>query len=272
MSLLESCRECPKVPAGDVVWKPSTASGGNSKAGLRPGTSRNDQITDSQQIPMNAPPRVLISAGPTHEPIDAVRYLGNRSSGRLGISLADAAIAHGCQTTLLLGPTSQVPSEDSGLTIHRFQSCADLESLLMETWPAHDLLFMAAAVADYRPVKTFEEGKLRRTPGSLSLELESTPDLLAGLARHSRPEQVRVGWALEPREALIKSARAKLERKQLDAIIANPLETLDARDIEPTLILADGSTHSPPGGRLSKADFADWLLKLSLEIPPRERS
>ena len=78
---------------------------------------------------MNTPPRVLISAGPTHEPIDAVRYLGNRSSGRLGLCLADAAVAVGCRTTLLLGPGTLSPTEDSSLTVKRFQSCADLEGL-----------------------------------------------------------------------------------------------------------------------------------------------
>ena len=218
---------------------------------------------------MNAPPRVLISAGPTHEPIDAVRYLGNRSSGRLGVCLAETAVAMGCTTTLLLGPSSQAPAKHSALTIHRFQSCADLETLLKETWPAQDLLFMAAAVADYRPVHTNEHGKLRRTPGTVSLELEPTPDLLAELAGQSRPDQLRIGWALEPREELMDSARAKLARKQLDAIIANPLNTVDSKEIEPTLILADGSIHTPPTKCLSKTDFAGWLLKLTLGMRAR---
>ena len=215
---------------------------------------------------MHTPPRVLISAGPTHEPIDAVRYLGNRSSGRLGLSLAEAALAHGCPTTLLLGPTARTPPEHSKLTLLRFQSCADLESRLMETWPSHDVLFMAAAVADYRPTTTDQGGKLRRTSAPLSLELEATPDLLAGLAEHTRPGQIRIGWALEPRAQLLSSARAKLERKKLDAIVANPLETLDSSEIEATLIRADGSIDPPPSERLSKAEFADWLLKATLQM------
>ena len=116
--------------------------------------------------------------------------------------------------------------------------------------PAGALL--AAAVADYRPVTTDEQGKLRRTARRFTLELEATPDLLAGLADHSRPDQCRIGWALEPRTELLTSAQAKLKRKQLDAIIANPLETLDSNEIEPTLILADGSTRTPPSKRLPK--------------------
>lgn len=221
---------------------------------------------------MNTPPRVLISAGPTHEPIDAVRYLGNRSSGRLGVCLADAAVAIGCPTTLLLGPTTLAPSEDSTLTVKRFQSCADLEGLLGETWPDHDLLFMAAAVADYRPVETCEGGKLRRTNGPRSLDLEPTPDLLAGLADSSRDDQVRIGWALEPRDQLMASARAKLTRKRLDAIVANPLETLESDRIEAILMRPDGTTLTPGPEPVSKTDFAAWLLETSLEMHADARS
>ncbi|MAJ45787.1 MAG: hypothetical protein CBC35_00490 [Planctomycetes bacterium TMED75] len=215
---------------------------------------------------MSDAPRVLISAGPTYEPIDAVRYLGNRSSGRLGSALATAAVAAGCQSTLLLGPTSYPAPKDSSISTQRFQSCADLQSLLEEHWPNHDLLLMAAAVADYRPCTVRTDEKLRRAAGRLSLELEATPDLLAELAARSRPDQTRIGWALEPRDRLVESARAKLERKQLDAIVANPLETLDSDEIEPMLVLADGSMHTPAPKRLAKSDFAAWLLVKSLEL------
>ena len=215
---------------------------------------------------MSDAPRLLISAGPTHEPIDAVRYLGNRSSGRLGCALATASVAAGCPTTLLLGPTACPAPEDSAITTHRFQSCADLQSLLAECWPKHDLLLMAAAVADYRPRTVRTDEKLRRTPGRMSLELEATPDLLAELAANSRSDQFRIGWALEPRERLIESARAKLERKQLDAIVANPLGTLDSDEIEPVLLLADGSMHRPSSKRLAKSDFAVWLVEKCLKL------
>ncbi|MEE2681839.1 MAG: phosphopantothenoylcysteine decarboxylase [Planctomycetota bacterium] len=221
---------------------------------------------------MNAPPRVLISAGPTHEPIDAVRYLGNRSSGRMGLSLADAAVAAGCPTTLLLGPTTRTPIDHSMLRVERFQSCADLERLLNDAWPDHELLFMAAAVADYRPVETCEGGKLRRRSGRRSLELEPTPDLLAGLAGCSRDDQLRIGWALEPRDELMSSARAKLDRKSLDAIIANPLETLESDRIEATLLGADGTTRTPDPPSVSKHEFAVWLLEQVLEMHAEARS
>ncbi|MEC9157262.1 MAG: phosphopantothenoylcysteine decarboxylase [Planctomycetota bacterium] len=212
---------------------------------------------------MSVAPRILITAGPTHEPIDEVRFLGNRSSGRLGISLARAAASRGCRTTLLLGPTALAP-DDSELAVLRFQSCADLQELLHQQWPGHDVLYMAAAVADYRPREVLRGGKLRRRPGELSLDLVATPDLLAELADHSRPDQLRIGWALEPREGLLESARTKLERKRLDAIVANPLETLDADGIEPLLVLPDGAVRTPGSGTLPKAEFAGWLLDTTL--------
>lgn len=218
---------------------------------------------------MSDAPRVLISAGPTHEPIDAVRYLGNRSSGRMGGALATAAVAAGCPTTLLLGPTTYPTPKDSNIATQRFQSCADLQSLLADCWPKNDLLLMAAAVADYRPRTVQPDEKLRRTAGRMSLELEATPDLLEELAASSRPDQIRIGWALEPRDQLMESARAKLKRKRLDAIVANPLETLDSDEIEAVLVLADGSMHSPSTKPLAKADFAAWLLARCLELCAR---
>ena len=124
-------------------------------------------------------PRLLITAGPTHEPIDAVRYLGNRSSGRLGIDLAETAANLGWITTLLLGPTHLSPASSS-LTLTRFRTTADLASLLNRTLPECEILIMAAAVADYTPAETNLAGKLRRSDiGGLTLKLKPTPDLLA---------------------------------------------------------------------------------------------
>jgi phosphopantothenoylcysteine decarboxylase/phosphopantothenate--cysteine ligase len=170
-------------------------------------------------------PRLLVTAGPTHEPIDAVRFLGNRSSGRMGWSLADAAARRGWTTTLLLGPTESPLPVCSQVRVRRFRTAAQLADLLDEEWPGHDVLIMAAAVADYRPARPADDGKLRRD-GPVVLELEPTPDLLAGLAARTRADQVTIGFALEPAERLDVSAREKLARKSLDAIVANPLETM----------------------------------------------
>ncbi len=203
--------------------------------------------------------RVLISAGPTHEPIDAVRYIANRSSGRTGLAFAAAAIRRRLPTTLLLGPTHLHPPQGSHLRTIRFQTTADLQDLLTARWPEHDLLIMAAAVADYRPAGPAETGKLHRGAGPLSLALEPTPDLLAGLSAITRPGQTRIGFALGPADGLLEGARKKLADKDLDAIIANPLETIGAEQITATLVLRDGKVLTPPAA-ITKDDFADWVF------------
>jgi phosphopantothenoylcysteine decarboxylase/phosphopantothenate--cysteine ligase len=215
--------------------------------------------------------RLLITAGPTHEPIDAVRFIGNRSSGRLGTALAEAAAkrAHpsaphqrAYDVTLLLGPATLTPS-DSRVRVRRFRTCEDLRALLAEEAGACDVLVMAAAVADYRPKidPAFQGGKFRRTGQKMTLELESTPDLIAEVSARRRPGQTLVGFALEPREELASSARAKLQRKGLDMVVGNPLQTMDSADIDATVFLPDGSEQRPPGA-LSKERFAEWFLDL----------
>jgi phosphopantothenoylcysteine decarboxylase/phosphopantothenate--cysteine ligase len=204
---------------------------------------------------------MLITAGPTHEPIDAVRYIANRSTGRMGIAIAEAAVGRGRQTTLLLGPTPLAPPEHSLLTTIRFRTTADLQALLAEHWPGHDVLIMAAAVADYRPAEPVgPSAKHQRRSGAWSLDLEPTPDLLGGLAAITRPEQVTIGFALEPAERLDTSSREKLAAKNLDAIVANPLETIASDRIRGTVLLRDGRTLKPPQPECDKREFAKWLL------------
>ncbi len=203
---------------------------------------------------------LLITAGPTHEPIDAVRYIANRSSGRLGIALADAAVARGLSVLLLLGPTHLTPADPRVQTL-RFQSAADLQRLLKRHFRKSRTLVMAAAVADYTPITppAARSGKLRRSASGLVLRLRPTPDLLAGVAAARRQEQTVVGFALEPASRLLRSAREKLRRKSLDAIVANELRTMDSPTISATLILADGTTQATPKS-MPKADFVRWLL------------
>lgn len=225
---------------------PSEPRRGSSRADAGPGATR-----------------LLITAGPTHEPIDDVRYLGNRSSGRLGIALADAAAARGLHVMLLLGPTHRTPS-DSRVQVERFQTTSELESLLDRQFARCDVLVMAAAVSDYRPVVdaatlALADGKLRRAPEGLTLRLEPTPDLLAECAGRRRAGQTVVGFALEPRARLLESARSKLARKRVDLIVANPKETMDAEGIEATVLGADGTERATPGV-IAKEAFAGWLL------------
>ncbi len=204
--------------------------------------------------------RLLITAGPTYEPIDAVRYIANRSSGRMGLELAHAGRAAGWSVTLLLGPGAAAPPD---IRTRRFDSAADLARLLDEEFPACDVLIMAAAVADYRPRRSIEE-KLGRGAAPLRLELEPTPDLVAGCAARKRPGQRVIGFALEPAGVLEPRAREKLYRKGLDAIVANPLETMGASEIRAVLYTAAGEVLQPPadapGERIGKPAFARWLI------------
>lgn len=222
---------------------------------------------------MNDPPRVLITAGPTHEPIDQVRFIANRSSGRMGLALVEATRDRSLVTTLLLGP-GPTPSglDHSQVALRRFRTTADLQALLGEEWPRHDILFMAAAVADFRPKSAVTANKLRRTARGLSLQLEPTPDLLADLTRSRRSDQFIVGFALEPESDLLGKARAKLRQKGIDAIVANPLETMHSDLIDGVLITADGTTHRAADGMVSKRVFAAWLLDTVVHLAARRDS
>ncbi len=204
----------------------------------------------------------LITAGPTREPIDSVRFLSNRSSGRMGLALAQAATQAGHEVTLLLGPVGQDEAELRrqlpGAHIFRFESSAELKQLLDAHFRGCEVLIMAAAVADYRP-RLVLEGKLPRDPSRpLTLELEPTPDLVALLAGQRRPGQRIVAFALEEAEHLEDRALAKMRKKGVDAIVANPLGTMEAKDITPLLLYADGRRATP--SRMSKEDFARWLV------------
>lgn len=223
----------------------------------------------------DATPRLLITAGPTYEPIDAVRFIGNRSSGRLGSTLADRADEEGWSVTVLLGPNA-VPPANPGVRVVRFESCQDLEDALQEHLPHCDTLVMAAAVADYRPRadEVALGGKRKRLPGELSITLESTPDLLRGCAERARADQLLVGFALEPRERMMESALSKIERKGIDLIVANPLETMDSGVIEATLIgnpKRGLEIQSQTPGPISKADFAPWLLSQLTPLTQQRR-
>lgn len=209
--------------------------------------------------------RVLVTAGPTEEPIDEVRFIGNRSSGQLGIAVARAFADSGVEVTLALGPVrTPLPTGVEGagagrIRVERFRTAADLRAIMTRELPAADITVMAAAVADFRPAAR-EAGKMRRGEAR-ALELEPVEDLLSATRDARKPGACIIGFALEPRDELERSARRKLERKDLAAIVANPLETMDAPDIDATLYLRDGSTRraSAPGTRIAKADFARWL-------------
>lgn len=210
-----------------------------------------------------APVRVFVTAGPTEEPIDEVRFIGNRSSGRLGVAVAAAFADAGAEVVVALGPVRTHLPEAFGtagrIRVERFRTAADLRAIMTRELPAADIVVMAAAVADFRPAAR-REGKLRRG-GPMSIELEPVEDMLSATRDSRKPGACIVGFALEPSEELERSARAKLERKDLAAIVANPLETMDAADIDATVYARDGSVRraAPVGARIAKAAFARWL-------------
>lgn len=211
---------------------------------------------------MTRPRRMLITAGPTHEAIDPVRFLGNRSSGKLGVALAAAAHAAGWQVTLLLGPTKvDAPPPDRWRT-ERFVSTDDLAALLDVHLPQCDVLVMTAAVADYRP-RHRSATKLPRTDAGMSIELEPTPDLVARCVDRKRADQVIVAFALEDPADLEARARRKMHRKGVDAIVANPLSTMDADTIDAHVLIADPRKLSP-----RKAADNPEIPRIPRPIPP----
>jgi phosphopantothenoylcysteine decarboxylase / phosphopantothenate---cysteine ligase len=204
--------------------------------------------------------KVLITAGPTREPIDAVRYIGNRSSGRMGAAIASAAKNAGHAVTLILGPVSvPIPNVDHRIDV---ETAAQMHRAVLDEFPTHDLLIMAAAVADYRPKHVHPE-KLARSGGTLTIECEPTEDILAAVGAIKRPDQRTIGFSLEMDGNLARS-REKLVRKHLDLIVYNPTQTMDSRDVESVLLWSDGRTETLSSR--SKTEFAEVLVRRAAEL------
>lgn len=168
--------------------------------------------------------RVLITAGPTYEPIDPVRFIGNHSSGKMGIAIAEAAAKSGAEVTLVCGPSSV----GSSSTIERInvQSAQNMFDEVMSRFEQNDIFILSAAVADYRP-KQVAPSKLKKQNETLHIELEPTPDILASLGKKKRSDQVLVGFALETDNEL-ENAKSKLEKKNCDLIVLNSLQDVGA--------------------------------------------
>jgi phosphopantothenoylcysteine decarboxylase / phosphopantothenate---cysteine ligase len=159
--------------------------------------------------------RVLIASGPTHEPIDPVRFIGNRSSGKMGAALAAEALARGAVVTVVLGPGAVVPT---GVDVVSVQTAEEMRDAVSARFHDADVVVMAAAVADFRP-KAVADRKLKKDAGVPDLLLEPTPDILAELGER-RTDQILVGFAAET-EDLERAGRAKLEAKHLDLVVVN---------------------------------------------------
>jgi phosphopantothenoylcysteine decarboxylase/phosphopantothenate--cysteine ligase len=160
--------------------------------------------------------QVVISAGGTREPIDAVRVIANRSSGKQGYAIAEEAVARGASVTLVSTVERPVPP---GVEVVRVETAAQMQEAMERIAPVSDVVIMSAAVADFRPVRA-AEGKIKKHHGVPQIELEPTPDILAGLGARKPAGQVLVGFAAETSD-LAANATGKLERKHLDLIVAN---------------------------------------------------
>ena len=167
---------------------------------------------------------VLINAGPTHEHIDPVRYLGNNSTGQMGVALANAARSLGASVTLVLGPT-HYPLELNGLNVVRVVSAKEMLTTMQDYYPSSVLTICTAAVSDFVP-KTTADKKLKKTSmkGTMSIDLEETPDILATLGKAKSIDQKLVGFALETNDG-VGYAKEKLVKKNADAIVLNTLSS-----------------------------------------------
>jgi phosphopantothenoylcysteine decarboxylase / phosphopantothenate---cysteine ligase len=195
--------------------------------------------------------RVLVTAGGTREPIDSVRYVGNRSSGRMGLALAAEAARRGASVTLVAANVS-LPAP-AGVTVVEVQSAAELLAAAREAFAEAHVLLMAAAVADFRPAEALDEKISKTGRDGLALQLEPTEDVLATLAGAREPGQTLVGFAAEHGAGAVERGRAKLERKGLDAVVVNDISRteigFDAPDNEVTIVTEADDRHVPLGSK-----------------------
>ncbi|MEP6820232.1 MAG: bifunctional phosphopantothenoylcysteine decarboxylase/phosphopantothenate--cysteine ligase CoaBC [bacterium] len=214
---------------------------------------------------------VLITVGATREALDPVRFLSNRSSGRMGFAIAGAAKKRGARVTVIAGATSTNPPHN--VEIIRVNSAEEMHAAVMPQLPAASIFIGAAAVADYRPAKPSSE-KIKKTDSSLSLELERTPDILREVADAKQEGLLVIGFAAET-ENLVANARAKLNTKNLDAIVANNVTQdgagFDTATNEVTIISRDRKApiHVPLMAKTSVADIIlDEVVRLRARVKP----
>jgi phosphopantothenoylcysteine decarboxylase/phosphopantothenate--cysteine ligase len=201
--------------------------------------------------------RVLVTAGGTRESIDSVRYVGNRSSGRMGLALAEEAARRGADVTLVAAnvtlalPATAVPVETT----------AELEAAVRERFRDADVLIMAAAPSDFRPASPTDAKISREGSHGLSIELEPTTDIVAAVAADRRPDQTVIGFAAEHGDGAVERGREKLVRKALDAVVVNDISRsdigFDSTDNEVTIVLAEGERKV---GRRPKTEVAAAIL------------
>jgi phosphopantothenoylcysteine decarboxylase/phosphopantothenate--cysteine ligase len=213
--------------------------------------------------------RVLVTAGGTREPIDAVRYIGNRSSGRMGFALADEAARRGADVTVIAANVSLERREDVAYV--EVETAAELERATRDHFEGADVLLMAAAVSDFRPASP-EQSKISRSGrDALTVELEPTTDVLAALAAERRRGQTLVGFAAEHGQGAAERAREKLARKGLDAIVLNDVSRpgigFDSPENEVSIVTREGVREVP---RASKSEVAQAIIEAVEKLHAQE--
>jgi phosphopantothenoylcysteine decarboxylase/phosphopantothenate--cysteine ligase len=207
---------------------------------------------------------VLVTAGPTEEPLDSVRYLSNRSSGKMGYALAEASRRRGARVLLVSGPTRTEPP--AGVRLERVRTAEEMAQAVFRHLEEATVVLMAAAVADFRPAQA-HPGKIKKQQGAPVVKLEPTLDILAAVARRREKNQLLVGFAAET-EHLLKNATAKLHAKRLDLLVANDVSQEGAGfDVDTnivTLLFPDGREKALE--KLSKIEVANRVLDEVVEI------
>lgn len=201
--------------------------------------------------------KVLVTAGPTQEKIDPVRYISNHSTGKMGYAIARQAMLRGAEVTLVSGKVSIQPPV--GVRLIPAVSAADMAAAVKDNAPEQDIIIKAAAVADYRP-RTAADEKLKKKDGEMSIELERTEDILGFLGAHRREGQFLCGFSMET-EHMLENSRVKLDKKNIDMIVANNLKQAGAgfgTDTNVVTFLTKDETVELPV--MSKEEVADKLL------------
>ena len=208
--------------------------------------------------------KLLVTAAGTREPIDPVRYIGNRSSGKMGYAIAEAAARLGAEVTLISGPSALQPP--AGVEFFGVEAAREMRQLVQERFPACDIVIKAAAVADYR-VKNVSDQKIKKNDAELTLVLEKNPDILKELGEMKQPHQTLVGFAAETQN-LLQYAKGKLEKKNLDMIVANDVSKPQAGfNVDTNLIKLlkrDGSIEELP--LMSKKELAYIILDRVMKL------
>jgi phosphopantothenoylcysteine decarboxylase/phosphopantothenate--cysteine ligase len=215
--------------------------------------------------------KVLVTAGGTREPIDSVRFVGNRSSGRMGFALADEAAALGAEVTVIAANVGL--ARTPGVRYVDVATAAELQEACQPHFARADVLLMAAAVADYRPATPADSKLKKDAREELVVALERTPDILSGLAAIRRPDQTVVGFAAEHGEGAVAYGRDKLARKGLDAVVVNDIARADigfeGSENEVTIVTAAGERHVP---RAPKVEIARAILEAVAGLRSGERT